>query len=193
MFTGIIKNVIKLDRLKKDKNGMIIHLILPFSANVGDSVSVNGACLTISKIYGKTCVFDVSAETVSRSNLPNLNIGDWVNIESSLAAGDLLHGHLVYGHVDGVGKILNINKTVETCDFILEYPSRLSRFIVEKGSIALDGISLTVTEVKERSFKVVVVKHTLLNTNLKYKKIGDIVNIEIDPLARYLQRLLEFK
>ena len=193
MFTGIIKDVIKLDRIKKDKNNMVIHLTLPFSANIGDSVSVNGACLTISKIHGRTCVFDISPETVSRSNLPGLNIGDWVNIESSLAPGDLLHGHLVYGHVDDIVKILNINKTVETYDFIFEYPSRLSRFIVEKGSVALDGVSLTITEVEERSFKVVVVKHTLLNTNFKYKKIGDFVNIEIDPLARYLQRLLEFK
>jgi len=193
VFTGIIKNVIKLDRLKKEKNNMIVHLVLPFSASIGDSVSVNGACLTVSKIYGSTYMFDASSETVSRSNLSKLSGGDWVNVESSLTAGDLLHGHLVYGHVDGVGKILNIKKTVETYEFVFEYPSSLSRFIAEKGSVALDGVSLTITEIKEKSFKVVMIKHTLLNTNFKYKKRGDIVNIEVDPLARYLQRLLEFK
>ncbi len=193
MFTGIIKNVIKLDRVKKNKNDMVIHLMLPFPANTGDSVSVNGACLTVSKILGKTYIFDVSSETLFRSNLSNLNVGDWVNVEPSLTAGDLLHGHLVYGHIDGVGKILSIKKTRDTYEFILEYPSELSKFLAEKGSIALDGVSLTITEVKEKSFKIVMVKHTLLNTNFKYKKRGDIVNIEIDPLARYLQRLLEFK
>jgi riboflavin synthase len=193
MFTGIIKNVIKLDRVKKNKKDMVIHLMLPFPANTGDSVSVNGACLTVSKISGKTYLFDVSYETVSRSNLFNLNAGDWVNVESSLTAADLLHGHLVYGHIDGVGKILNIQKTKGSYEFIFDYPSELSRFIAEKGSIALDGVSLTITEAKEKSFKIVMVKHTLLNTNFKYKKRGDVVNIEIDPLARYLQRLLEFK
>jgi riboflavin synthase len=193
MFTGIIKNVIKLDRLKKNKNDIVIHLMLPFPANTGDSVAVNGSCLTVSKISGKTCIFDVSSETISRSNLFNLNAGDWVNVESSLTAGDLLHGHLVYGHIDGIGKILSIKKTKDSHEFIFDYPSELSRFIAEKGSIALDGVSLTIAEVKEKSFKIVMVKHTLLNTNFKYKKRGDTVNIEIDPLARYLHRLLEFK
>ncbi len=193
MFTGIIKNVIKLERVKKNKNDLVIHLMLPFPAKTGDSVSVNGACLTVSKISGKTYMFDVSSETTSRSNLCNLNTGDWVNIESSLTPGDLLHGHLVYGHIDGVGKISSIKKTKGSYEFIFDYPSELGKFIAEKGSIALDGVSLTITEVKEKSFKIVMVKHTLSNTNFKYKKRGDIVNIEIDPMARYLQRLLEFK
>jgi riboflavin synthase len=193
MFTGIIKNTTKLDRLKKDKNNMIVHLMLPFPTNIGDSVSVNGACLTVSKISGRTSVFDVSSETVKRSTLSHLNVGDWVNVESSIAPGDLLHGHLVYGHVDGVGKILNIKKIRDTYEFSLDYPSELSKFIAKKGSIALDGVSLTITEIKEKSFMVIMIKHTLLNTNFKYKKRGDTVNIEIDPLARYLQRLLEFK
>jgi riboflavin synthase len=193
VFTGIIRNVVKLDRLKKNKNSMTIHLVLPFLADIGDSISVNGACLTVSKIYGKTYVFDVSAETVSRSNLSDLSIGDWVNLESSLAVGDLLHGHLVYGHVDGVGKILNINKKVETNEFIFDYPSELSRFIAEKGSIALDGVSFTITDINEKTFKIVMIKHTLMNTNFKHKKKGDTVNIEVDPLARYAHRLLESK
>ena len=191
MFTGIIRNVVRLDRLKRYKNSITIHLVLPFSADIGDSISINGACLTVSKIYGKTYVFDASAETVSRSNLSDLNIGDWVNIESSLTTDDLLHGHLVYGHVDGVGEILNINKTTETNEFVFGYPSLLSRFIAEKGSIALDGVSLTITEINEKIFKVVMIKHTLLNTNFKHKKRGDTVNIEVDPLARYVHRLLE--
>lgn len=193
MFTGIIKNVIKLDRIKKDKSNMIVHLKLPFISDIGDSVSVNGACLTVSKILGKTYIFDVSSETVKRSNFSTLNIGDWVNVEPSLTTGDLLHGHLVYGHIDGVGKILDIKKTRNTFELSLNYPSELSEFIAEKGSIALDGVSLTITEINKKIFKVVMVKHTLFNTNFKYKKRGDNVNIEIDPLARYLKRLLESK
>jgi riboflavin synthase len=172
---------------------MFIHLSLPFPAETGDSVSVNGACLTVSKISGKTYIFEVSSETIKRSNLARLRAGDWVNVEPSLTASDLLHGHLVYGHVDGVGKILRINKSSDAYEFVLDSPPTLSKFIAEKGSIALDGVSLTITNVKEKSFKVIMVKHTLSNTNFKYKKREDKVNIEIDPLARYSQRLLESK
>ena len=193
MFTGIIKNVIKLDRIKKAKNNIVIHLSLPFQANIGDSVSINGTCLTISKITGKTCIFEVSAETVKRSNISHLRNGDWLNVEPSLSAKDLLHGHLVYGHVDVTGKIINIKKGFDSYYFNIEYPEELSSFIAEKGSVALDGVSLTVTEIKKNSFKVVMIKHTLENTNFQHKKTGDIVNIEVDPLARYLKRLMEFK
>ncbi len=193
MFTGIIKNIIKLDRLKKGGKDMNIHIRLPFPLNIGDSIALNGACLTVSKIAGKTSIFDVSSETVKRSNLPHLHVGDWVNIEPSLSINDLLHGHLVYGHIDGVGKILSINKTPDSSEFVVEYPSALAMFIAEKGSIALDGVSLTITEVKESSFKIVMIEHTLSNTNFKHKKKGDLLNMEVDPLARYLQRLLEFR
>jgi riboflavin synthase len=193
MFTGIIKNVIKLDRVKKNKNNMILHLKLPFDANTGDSVSVNGVCLTVSKILGKTCIFEGSSETIKRSNLARIRAGDRLNIEPSLSASDLLHGHLVYGHVDGVARILRINKNSDAHEFVFDYPPALSKFIAEKGSIALDGVSLTITEVKEKSFKVIMIKHTLSNTNFKYKKIEDNVNIEIDSTARYLQRLLDLK
>jgi riboflavin synthase len=193
MFTGIIKKVIKLDRIKKSKNNITIHLALPFQANIGDSVSVNGTCLTVSEISGRTYIFDVSSETVKRSNLFNLRTGDWVNIEPSLAIGDLLHGHIVYGHVDGTGKILSIKKDFDSYDFNIKYPEELSGLIAEKGSVALDGVSLTVTEIKKNSFNVVLIKHTLSKTNFQYKKRGEIVNIEVDPLARYLQRSKEFK
>lgn len=193
MFTGIIKNLIKLDRIKKSKNNIVLHLSLPFPANIGDSVSVNGTCLTVSKITGKTYIFDVSSETVKRSSLFHLQAGDWLNIEPSLSVEDLLHGHLVYGHVDGIGKILNIKKGLESSNFAVEYPLDLSKFITEKGSIAIDGVSLTVTNVEENCFKVVLIKHTLENTNFQYKKNGDIVSLEVDPLARYLKRLMEFK
>jgi riboflavin synthase len=193
MFTGVIKKVIRLERIKNCSNNMTLHLPLPFSANIGDSVSVNGACLTIFKITGKTYMFDVSSETVKRSNLSRLHAGDWVNIEPSLATSDLLHGHIVYGHVDGIGKILNIKKRFDSSDFIIEFPPGLSSLIAEKGSVALDGISLTITGIKKNSFKVVLIKHTLSNTNFQYKKRGDTVNIEVDPLTRYLQRYREVK
>ncbi len=193
MFTGIIKKVIKIERLKKGKKDISIHIRLPFPVKVGDSVSINGACLTVSKTIGKTSIFNVSSETVKRSNISHLRVGDYLNIEQSLGLGDLLHGHLVYGHIDGVGKVLNIKEKPDSSEFLVEYPAEFSMFIARKGSIALDGVSLTVTEVKEDSFKVVLIRHTLLNTNFKYKKRGDILNIEVDPMARYLQRLSEFR
>ncbi len=193
MFTGIIRNVVKLDRLKKSKDDMVLHIRLPFLVDIGDSVSINGACLTVSGVSGKTSIFDVSSETVARSNLLYLHIGDWINVERSLQLSDLVNGHIVYGHVDGVGKILGINKRNGSSEFIIEHPSELSMFIAEKGSIALDGVSLTINEVDEGNFKIVMIEHSLLNTNFKYKKKGDILNIEVDPLARYLKRLLEFK
>ena len=193
MFTGIIRNVIKTDRLKKGGKDISIHIRLPFPVKVGDSVSLSGACLTVSKITGKTSVFNASSETVKRSNLSHLHVGDYLNVEPSLALDDLLHGHLVYGHIDGVGKVLSIKTNPDSSEFLIEYPSELSMFIVEKGSIALDGVSLTVTEFKENSLKVVLIEHTLLNTNFQYKKRGDLLNIEVDPLSRYLHRLLEFR
>jgi riboflavin synthase len=191
MFTGIIKNLIKLDRIKNGKNNTFIHLSLPFPSDIGDSVSVNGVCLTVSKISGKTYIFDVSSETVKRSNFSHLRVGDWLNIEPSLSTKDLLHGHLIYGHVDGIGKILSIKKGFDSSEFIVEYPSELSSLIAEKGSVALDGVSLTVTEIGQNNFKVDLIKHTFFNTNFQYKKRGDTLNVEVDPLARYLQRLME--
>jgi riboflavin synthase len=142
---------------------------------------------------GNTSIFNASSETVKRSTFSHLRVGDYLNIEQSLHINDLLHGHLVYGHVDGVGKVLNIKENPDSSEFLVEYPTELSMFIAEKGSIALDGVSLTVTEAKENSFKVVLIRHTLLNTNFKYKKRGDILNIEVDPMARYLYRLSEFR
>jgi riboflavin synthase len=193
MFTGIIKNVIKLDRIKKDKKDISIHIRLPFTVELGDSVSINGVCLTVSRMMGKTSIFNISSETVTRSNLSHLKIGDWLNIEPSMKIDDLFHGHLVYGHIDGVGKISNIKETKGSSEFTIEHPPKLSMFIAEKGSIALDGVSLTITEIKENILKVVLLKHTLSQTNFLYKKRGDILNIEIDPITRYLKRLLEFK
>ncbi|MBN1694170.1 riboflavin synthase [candidate division WOR-3 bacterium] len=193
MFTGIIKNVIKIERLKKGTEDISIHIRLPFPVNIGDSLSINGACLTVSQILGNTSIFNASSETVERSSLSQLRIGDHLNIEQSLNVNDLLHGHLVYGHIDGVGKVLNIKEKPDSSEFSIEHPSELSMFIAEKGSITLDGVSLTVTEVNKKSFKVVLIRHTLLNTNFKYKKRGDVLNIEVDPMARYLQRLAEFK
>jgi riboflavin synthase len=193
MFTGIIRNVIKLDRIKKDKNYISIHIRLPFSVSIGDSVSINGICLTVSKITGKTSVFNVSSETAKRSNLLHLKLGDYVNIEPSMRIDDMFHGHLVYGHIDGVGKISNIKEAQGSYEFVIEYPPQLSMFIAKKGSIALDGVSLTITEIMENYFKVILLEYTFSNTNFRYKERGDILNIEIDPITRYLKRLLEFK
>ncbi|MEO0293517.1 MAG: riboflavin synthase [candidate division WOR-3 bacterium] len=193
MFTGLIKNLIKLDRIEKENGFISLYLKLPFPAAIGDSVAINGVCLSISKIIGKTSIFQATEETISRSNISRLSSGEWVNIEPSMKMEDLFHGHLVYGHIDGVGKIINIRKKPSSYIFTIEYPKELSPFIAEKGSIALDGVSLTVSKVEKETFEVVIIPHTLQKTNFQYKRIGDYLNIEIDPIARYLSKIMEKK
>ncbi len=191
MFTGIIKGVIKADRIKRNTRGASLFLRLPFKAQEGDSFSVNGVCLTVFKVSGKTSVFRAVQETLRGTNLSMLKVGDWVNIEPSLRIGDSIHGHLLLGHIDGTGKIKEIKKTPSSIQLLVEYPLKLKKFIAEKGSIALDGISLTVAGLFGNEFQVTIVPYTMFNTNLQYKRIGDLLNIEIDPIARYIEKIME--
>jgi len=191
MFTGIIEGVEKVKRIKREGRTKSIYLDLPFDTDVGESISINGVCLTIESIYGRTYVFRAIEETLEKTNLALLKPGDWVNIERSLKIGEGLDGHFVYGHIDGIGELVDIKKTNLTSEITIEYPENIRKFIALKGSIALDGISLTVLNVSTHLLKVGIIPYTMNNTNLKYRNIGDYLNIEVDPLARYIDRIRE--
>jgi riboflavin synthase len=157
---------------------------------IGDSISVQGACLTVTRKSGRIFFADVSRETMAKTTLGALSAGSRVNLEPSLRAGDALGGHLVSGHVDAVGKLLEVHQDARSWRLGFELPQELARFVAPKGSICIDGVSLTVNSVRGRSFDVNIIPHTHTATTLGERRAGDGVNIEIDVIARYLDRLL---
>jgi len=157
---------------------------------VGDSISVNGACLTVVALTGHGFTADVSAETFSKTDLGTLKNGDKVNLEKSLRLTDFLGGHIVLGHVDGVGRIVEKKTKANSVIFGIEVEPGLSRYIVEKGSVAVDGISLTVNAYQKNRFYVNIIPHTARETTLGFKGAGDKVNIETDILGKYVEKLL---
>ena len=188
MFTGIIEDLGTI--VNVDKKNVTASTKLS-DINIGDSVSVNGVCLTVIKIQTKSdneylITFDVSEETFSKTNLGKLKIKNKVNLERALKTGGRFGGHFVNGHVEGIGKILSVKRLANSEVWEFSNPGDLSRYIVEKGSIAVDGISLTVTERKVGSFKVSLIPHTLNNTTLSFKKTGDTVNLETDVISKYV-------
>jgi riboflavin synthase len=184
MFTGIIKTTAKVLKSR----GSLLRVQAPLkSVGLGDSIAVNGTCLTVAKIAGRTLDFELSGETLSRTNLSALRPGNLVNLEPSLRAGDVLGGHLVTGHVDAQGKILKLRRLVGNfADFTVGLPHELKGLVALKGSIAVDGISLTVSAIKAGEFSAAIVPFTLLQTNLNWRKIGEFVNLEADLIARYV-------
>ncbi|MDD5137166.1 MAG: riboflavin synthase, partial [Candidatus Omnitrophica bacterium] len=158
------------------------------NATVGDSVSVNGACLTLVQNKGGILIFDVMEETVRRTALSSIKSGERVNLEDSLRAGSPLGGHFVLGHVDCVGTVKNIENTGGEYIIAIVFPQEFSQLAVEKGSVAIDGISLTVGEVGAGSLKVYIIPHTLKMTNLAARRERDKVNIEFDIIGKYLAR-----
>jgi riboflavin synthase len=157
---------------------------------VGDSVSVQGACLTVARKEGTRIFADVSRETMAKTTLGSLGMGSLVNLEPSLRAGDALGGHWVSGHVDAVGKLRGLLQDARSWRLEFELPLPLMRFVAPKGSICVNGVSLTVNNVDGRRFDVNIIPHTIKVTTLGELKIGDDVNIEIDVIARYLERLM---
>ncbi len=191
MFTGIIEVLGSLKQIKKNE----LEILIPLEdIRKGDSISVNGICLTVSDLKknknSNLCSFTISPETYSRTNLRYLVRNDFVNIERALKLNSRLDGHIVTGHVDSVSKILGIKKESESYLFEFSIPEELNKFIAEKGSIAIDGISLTIAKKFKASFVVAIVPYTFNHTNLQYRKIGDFVNLEVDILARYVNSIL---
>jgi riboflavin synthase len=193
VFTGIIEDLGTIDSIKPTNQGALITIrtVLPIAKiKIGDSITVNGACLTVvSKGRGKIAM-DASAETLRRTALGSLEAGSRVNLERCLTLDKLLGGHLVSGHVDGVGKIVSIKPEGDSKLFTFEVAPEQARYLVEKGSVAVDGISLTVFSISGRNFSVALIPHTLKVTTLGFKKPGDAVNIESDMLVKYVEKIL---
>lgn len=193
MFTGLIEDVGEVYRwqMRKRSGTLTLSTRLPLDEmSLGASIAVNGACLTIvGKANGRFAV-DVSPETLERTSLKKLRRGHLVNLERPLRLSDRLGGHLVTGHVDGVGVVKEIKKRGKFTFFLFQVPASIDPLLVPKGSVAVDGISLTVNECEKQRFSVAIIPYTLRHTNLLGRRVGDKVNIEADIIGKYVQRLL---
>ena len=191
MFTGLIEKISKVEEIKITSSGAKIVFSADFDdIKIGDSIAVNGVCLSITEIYGNKFCADIMKETLSLTNLKNLRKGDIVNLERAMSAQSRFQGHIVSGHIDTTSNVKNISED----GFALRITFNCNTdLIVKKGSIAINGVSLTVTEVDNTSFGVSLIPETIKNTNLSILKIGDIVNIEYDILAKYIQKFTQPK
>jgi riboflavin synthase len=191
MFTGIIFKLGKLKVLEKKKEPLLtIDVDKLEGVKIGDSIAVNGACLTLVAQKQNFLTFNLSSETLNRSNFNDLSPGTYVNVELPLKLNDLLSGHLVSGHLDGVVRVKAIQKNRGSTAFSFIYQDRdWKKFLIHKGSVTLNGVSLTLIEVKNSFFSVEVIPHTLENTNFKFLKIGERVNLELDLIGKYLYNL----
>ena len=193
MFTGIIRERGRVAAVERGVEGVRLRLEAPATAGqvaVGDSVSVNGCCLTAIAVEDGAIAFDAVPETIRRSSLGQLEPGDEVNLEPALRVGDPLGGHYVQGHVDGVGRVHSVASEGEDVRVWIEAAADLLRYFVEKGSVTVEGVALTVTDVDDAAFAVALVPHTLAETTLASLAAGDPVNVEVDVLAKYVERLL---
>ena len=192
MFTGIIEglgNIVRFDKKTTNRSAAKMKIKLGKIAKglkIGDSVAINGVCLTAVNISKDVAEFEMVGETIKKTNLGSLKSGNKVNIERSLRVGERLEGHFVLGHVDGVGIISKMKKQPNQIKIWTKVPKELSKYIIKKGSVTVDGISLTVVDVFKDQFSVSIIPHTMKITNLSYKKVGDKVNIETDILGKYI-------
>jgi len=191
VFTGIIEGlgtIKKFNKNTKTRSAARMKVDLGKLAKglkAGHSVAINGVCLTVTKISKNQAEFEMIGETLKKTDLGALESGDKVNIERSLKVGERMEGHFVLGHIDDIGKIIKIEKKPTEIKFWIELPKDLTRYVVQKGSIAIDGISLTLVDVIKNKISVCIIPHTMKITNLGSKKIGNKVNIEIDILGKY--------
>jgi len=194
MFTGIIEEVARVDTLSRRGTAAVLEVIATKvlqSMQVGDSVAVNGVCLTVRRQSSASFRVELSEETLNRSTLGNLQTGSLVNLERPLLPTSRMGGHFVQGHVDAVGKVLAIRADADFAVWKFLLPASIERYVVEKGSIAVDGISLTVASLTKGAFEVALIPHTLESTNLRTRQIGDAVNLECDVLAKYVESMLK--
>ena len=195
MFTGIIEEigtVASIERGAKSSRLTIKGQLIFEDMHIGDSIAVNGVCLTVTEKSENTFTADVMAETLRRSSLSNLSSGSRVNLERAMAADGRFGGHIVSGHIDGTGEIAGMDREDNAVWVTVKAPPGLLRYIIEKGSIAIDGISLTVAYVDNQCFKVSLIPHTAGHTTLLDKKSGDVVNLENDIVGKYVDKLLHF-
>lgn len=199
MFTGLIEGLGTIKQLEQEASGLLVVVTIPQemlqettygSSGIGDSVAINGCCLTIMEIDGDCWSFQAGSETLSRTNLGQLSVGSPVNLERALPAHGRLGGHFVQGHVDGLGQVAEIDRDGDWIKMWFQVPSELARGMVEKGSVTVDGISLTVVDAEADRFSVALIPHTLSVTTLGIRDVGDAVNIETDILGKYVAKML---
>ncbi len=194
MFTGIVEGLGKIKRLTMKGADAVLEIESGVSLSdvaIGDSIAVNGACLTVTTRTEKTFIADVSAESLSKTTLRHLKAGEKVNLEKSLRVGGFVGGHFMLGHVDGTARILSRTQKSGSLILAVEMDEKLARYIVEKGSVAVDGVSLTVNKLEKGRFYVNMIPHTAAVTTLEAKKEGEWVNIETDILGKYVEKLLQ--
>jgi riboflavin synthase len=193
MFTGLVEGQGEVVRIEKKRNKSFLWIKPDFpwrEKNLGESIAVNGVCLTAAVWMGDIFSLDVSEETLNRTDLGQLKVGDLVNLERALRLSDRLGGHLVSGHIDGTGRILQKENQDHFFLLKISFPKALRPFIVDKGSIAVDGVSLTVNRVGERELDLTIIPHTGAKTTLSRKKIGEEVNLETDLIGKYVYQFL---
>lgn len=193
MFTGIVEEVGTILKIERGVSSAVLHIkahTVMQDLNIGDSVAVNGVCLTATRIDAAGFCADVMHETLNRSSLAGLTPGAHVNLERAMAANGRFGGHIVSGHVDGTGTIQSIKRDDNAIWYTIKAAQKVLRFIVEKGSITIDGISLTVARVDDSSFAISAIPHTVDVTILADKKVGDIVNLENDIIGKYVEKLM---
>ncbi len=194
MFTGIIEEIGTVRQIQKGRHSAVLHIearTVLEGLKIGDSIAVNGVCLTVISFHSDGFAADVMHETLNRSSLAHLRSGSHVNLERAMSANGRFGGHMVAGHVDGVGQIIRIQKDDTAVWYTVQAASSVMRYIVEKGSVAIDGISLTVAEVSTESFSVSVIPHTATVTVLSERRVGDTVNLETDIVGKYVEKLLQ--
>ncbi|MFZ1218706.1 MAG: riboflavin synthase [Chthoniobacterales bacterium] len=193
MFTGLIEEVGTVLAMEKNPHGAKLAISaagLIGKLQLGESIAVNGCCLTVAACRENELVFDLLEETVQRTNLKTLRRDDRVNLERALAADGRRGGHFVQGHVDCEGRILNLAEAGADWRLAVEFPTEFAKYVVEKGSVAVNGISLTIAEVSQKSFAVWIIPHTKAQTNLATARPGDMVNLEFDLIAKYVERMV---
>ena len=194
MFTGIIRHTGKINKIYKNNNNCIIEILskIKFSkSEIGSSISCSGTCLTLEKYKGNLSKFYISKETLNRTNFKSSNNGDLINLEKSLKYGDRVSGHFVQGHIDTTSTIKKIVFVGKSWFINLKLKKKYKKYLIQKGSITINGVSLTISKILKYGFQIVIIPHTLKLTNLMYLKENDVVNIEFDVLSKYIKRFLK--
>ncbi|OAQ14347.1 riboflavin synthase subunit alpha [Bibersteinia trehalosi Y31] len=194
MFTGIIEEVGKIAKIQKQGEFAVLTIngskVLE-DVQLGDSIAVNGVCLTVTSFGNDYFTADVMSETLNRTSLSEVQVGSPVNLERAMAANGRFGGHIVSGHIDGTGTVASVTPADNAVWYRIHTSPKIMRYIIEKGSITIDGISLTVVDCDEQGFRVSIIPHTIAHTNLGSKKVGSIVNLENDVVGKYVEKLLQ--
>ena len=193
MFTGIVEEIGTVNKIKRGQHSAVLEIgakTILEDVKAGDSIAVNGICLTVTALHSGAFTADVMHETLNRSALTSIVLGSHVNLERAMKANGRFGGHMVSGHIDGTGKIIGIQKDDTAIWFTIQTKPEIMRYIVEKGSVAIDGISLTVAKTRKDRFSVSTIPHTVRQTALQERKEGDFVNLETDIIGKYIEKLL---